>query len=200
MTEFEAYKMYLALKAHFQTDDYDVVKMRGRIRASRKSFDGMGKEFAFRRLIKVYDTDEAVCNFMVANFIDGSRWGGVFDVEAAKKYMSWQRRNQSLSYVFEQDLNRLSEEATDDGVTDIFKHDSGSHPYILKAFLRNSITPETLVILDRITGFAADIQLDSDPSWTPVSRMIRKYRPFLRINIDKFQDIYTTWQLNQPKK
>jgi len=191
MTEFDAYKMYLALKAHFQTDDYDVVKMRGRIRASRRSFDGLGKEFAFRRLIKIYDTEDAVCNFMVANFIRGNHWGGVFNVEAAKEYMAWQRRNQSLGYVFEQDLIRLFTEATEDGVTDIFKHDSGTHPFILKAFMRNSIGPETLVIMDRITGFTDQLSIpDNDPVWPSIRRLIRKYRPFLKINLDKFTEIY----------
>jgi hypothetical protein len=191
MTEYEAYKMYLALKAHFQTDEYDVVKMRGRIRASRRNFDGLGKEFAFRRLIKIYDTEDAVCNFMVANFIRGNHWGGVFDVEAAKEYMAWQRRNQSLGYVFEQELIKLFTEATEDGVTDIFKHDSGTHPFILKAFMRNSIGPETLVILDRITGFADQFNIpDSDPVWPGIKRLIRKYRPFLKINLDKFTEIY----------
>jgi hypothetical protein len=191
MTEYEAYKMYLALKAHFQTDEYDVVKMRGRIRASRRGFDGLGKEFAFRRLIKIYDTEDAVCNFMVANFIRGNHWGGVFDVEAAKEYMAWQRRNQSLGYVFEQDLIRLFNEATEDGVTDIFKHAAGTHPFILKAFMRNSIGPETLVIVDRITGFADQLDIPAtDPVWPGIRRLIRKYRPFLKINLDKFTEIY----------
>ena len=182
--------MYLALKAHFQTEDYDVVKMQGRIRASRKGFDGLGKEFAFRRLVKLYKEDE-VCNFMVANFIKGSRWGGVFDVEAAKEYTNWKRRQESLGYVFEQDLNLLHEEAMEDGVTDIFQHGTGSHPYILKAFLRNTICPETLVILNKLTGFVDQMQLpDTDPVWSDVRRLIIKYKPFVKFNREKCLNIY----------
>ena len=153
MTEFEAYKMYMALRAHFQTDEYDVVKMRGRIKASRKSFDGLGKEFAFRRLVKVYDTETAVGDFMVANFVTGSRWGGVFDVEAAKTYMSWQRRMQSLSYTFGNEVEQLFREAEEHGISDIFKSVVGAHPFILKAYLRATIGPETLVIINRIENF-----------------------------------------------
>ena len=190
MTEYQAYKMYLALKAHFQTEDYDVVKMQGRIRASRKGFDGLGKEFAFRRLVKLYKEDE-VCNFMVANFIKGSRWGGVFDVEAAKEYTNWKRRQESLGYVFEQDLNLLQQEATEDGVTDIFQHGTGNHPYILKAFLRNTICPETLVILNKLTGFVDQMQLpDNDPVWSDVRRLIIKYKPFVKFNREKCLNIY----------
>lgn len=183
--------MYLALKAHFQTDEYDVVKMRGRIRASRRSFDGAGKEFAFRRLVKLYDKEEAVGDFMVANFIRGNHWGGVFDAEAAKEYLNWSRRNQSLSYVFEQDLIKLNEEASEHGITDIFKHDPGTHPFILKAYLRNTIGPETLVIINRITKFADQLSIpDDDPVWPGVRRLIRKYTPFVKVNLDKFTEIY----------
>ena len=93
--------------------------------------------------------------------------------------------------MFEQELIRLFTEATEDGVTDIFKHDSGTHPFILKAFMRNSIGPETLVIMDRITGFTDQLSIpDTDPVWPGIRRLIRKYRPFLKINLDKFTEIY----------
>jgi hypothetical protein len=128
---------------------------------------------------------------MVANFVQGSRWGGVFDVQAAQAYADWKRRQESLGYVFEQELLKLREEAADDGITDIFKHDTGSHPYILKSFLRNSIGPETLVILNRLTGFADRIELpESDPVWSDVRRLIVKYRPFVKFNQEKFTRIY----------
>ena len=191
MTEFEAYKMYLALKAHFQTDDYDVFKMHGRIRASRKSFNGLGKEFAFRRLIKLHDKEESVCNFMVANFIRGNHWGGVFDISAAKEFTAWQKRNQSLSYTFEQDLTKLFQEAAEDDVVDVFAFTAGTHPYVLKAFMRQTITPETLVILDKLTNWVTQCQLDdSDPVWKDIRRLIVKYRPFVKINLDKFASIH----------
>ena len=43
MTEYDAYKMYLALKAHFQTEKYNVIEQRGRIKSSYKNFQGSGK-------------------------------------------------------------------------------------------------------------------------------------------------------------
>jgi hypothetical protein len=184
MTDFEAYKMYLALKAHFLTDQYDVVKMQGRIRASRKSYTG-NKELIFKKLVKRY-TDAEVCDFMVSNFVAGNLWGGVFDEESVKRYTAWQRRTQSLRYVFETDLATLTTEA--EGI-DWFTADQGRHPLILRAFLRNSITPETLVILNRITGFADKLILDSDPVWPDVKRLIVKYQPFLKFNREQYQEV-----------
>jgi hypothetical protein len=184
MTDFEAYKMYLALKAHFQTDQYNVIEMKGRIRASRKSYTS-NKELIFKKLVKKYN-DAEVCNFMVSNFIAGNHWGGVFDEEAARRYTAWQRRTQSLKYIFENDLAVLTEEAEG---ADWFTAEDGRHPLILKAFLRNSITPETLVILNRLTNFTDAIRLSNDPIWPDVKRLIIKYQPFLKFNREQFEEI-----------
>ena len=184
MTEFQAYKMYLALRAHFQTEDYDVIKSRGKIRASQKSFVGSGKAFSFRRLTKLYKDDE-ICDFMVANFITGDRWGGVFDADATRRYKEWKRRVESLRYQFNQDLDQLAGK-------DLFSYDTGEHPVVIKEFLGGRISIETLVILDRLTGFVTrfDEQGVDTLMWPDISRTIRKYRPFLRVELEQYKKIY----------
>ena len=185
MTEFQAYKMYLALRAHFQTEDYDVIKSQGRIRASEKSFVGSGKAFSFRRLTKLYKDDE-ICDFMVANFITGDRWGGVFDADASRTYGDWKRRVESLRYQFGQDLDRLLL------LGDLFSYNQGEHPIIVREYLGGRISIETLVILDRLTGFVDrfDAQGVDTLMWPDISRTIRKYRPFLRVELEQYQKIY----------
>lgn len=184
MTEFQAYKMYLALRAHFQTEDYDVIKSQGKIRASQKSFVGSGKAFSFRRLTKLYKDDE-ICDFMVANFITGDRWGGVFDADATRRYQEWKRRVESLRYQFNQDLDQLAGK-------DLFSYDTGEHPVVIKEFLGGRISIETLVILDRLTGFVTrfDEQGVDTLMWPDISRTIRKYRPFLRVELEQYKKIY----------
>lgn len=190
MTEFEAYKMYLALKAHFQTEAYDVIAQRGRIRASQKSFVGSGKAFSFRRLTKIYKDDE-ICDFMVANFISGDRWGGVFDADATRQYQDWKRRVESLRYQFSNDLDSLLNAQMDAGL-DLFDCQAGQHPLIVREYLGGRVNIETLVILDKLTGFVAkfDTELGSMMMWPETSRLIRKYRPFLRIELEQYQKIY----------
>ena len=191
MTDYEAYKMYLALKAHFQTDKYDVIEMKGRIRASRKAYTS-NKELIFKRLVKKYD-DHSICNFMVSNFITGNNWGGVFDEQAQVVFQDWQRRTQSLKYNFEQDLNTLRAEAEEEGVDNWFDA-HGQHPLILKAFLRRSISPETLVILNRIVKFTDTVDLPLDPIWPDVRRMIVKYQPFLKVDTALYGNLYEQYK------
>lgn len=190
MTEFEAYKMYLALRAHFQTDEYDVIKQRGRIRASQKGFVGSGKAFGFRRLTKIYK-DAEICDFMVANFTAGDRWGGVFDSDASRQYQDWKRRVESLRYIFNQDLDTLVNMTMDEN-TDLLKADAGKHPLILRAFLGHKISLETLVILDVILDYRQELdqRLSGLLMWPETSRLIRKYRPFLKFDKAVFRQIY----------
>lgn len=190
MTDYEAYKMYLALRAHFQTDEYDVIKQRGRIRASHKSYAGSGKAFGFRRLTKLYK-DAEICDFMVANFTAGDLWGGVFDADAGRQYQEWKRRVESLRYVFTNDLETLLQ-LTEDEAQSLLDCEPGRHPLILRAYLGHKICLETLVILDVLLNFreTLDQSLQGMLMWPETSRLIRKYRPFLKFDREAFGKIY----------
>lgn len=188
MTEFQAYKMYLALKAHFQTEKYDVIEQRGRIVASHKNFVGSGKSFELRKLTKLYQ-DKEICDFMVANFVAGDHWGGVFDVDASRQYQDWKRRVESLRYIFTQDLETLDVTA---GEQDWFAVTDGRHPQVLRCFYGHKICLETLVILDTLVGFRADYDANHADMfmWGDTSRLIKKYRPFLKFDAATYQSIY----------
>ena len=63
-------------------------------------------------------------------------------------------------------------------------------PDILKSYLRDDISIETLVILDRILGFRKDWNDKlSDPVWETVSMRMKKYSPFLNIDVPRYKKI-----------
>ena len=132
MDEYSVYKMYLALKLHFTTDNYDVIKQKGRVRASRQAFAKRKDIFSIRKVSKTY-SDEQVANFLVANFTSGDRWGGLFDSEANERYTEWQKRVQSLSYIFSNDLEAIMEELESKNKTFdyAFEISINQHPYIM---------------------------------------------------------------------
>ena len=72
----------------------------------------------------------------------------------------------------------------------MFSMDGSNHPNILKKYLRDDISIETLVILDRILGFRKnwDDKL-SDPVWETVSMRMKKYSPFLNIEVSRYKKI-----------
>lgn len=193
MDEFSVYKMYIALKLHFTTDAYDVIKQKGRVRASRQAFAKRTDLFSIRKISKNY-SDEEVANFLVANFVSGDRWGGMFDSEAGQRYQMWKKKIESLSYNFTQDLDNLIQEMDDSAlkIKDIFTVSKGQHPYIIKAFLRKTISLETLVILEKLNGFVEifDKEISDTVVWPDVSRLIKKYKPFLILDLEKYDGIF----------
>ena len=72
----------------------------------------------------------------------------------------------------------------------MFSMDGSRHPDILKSYLRDDISIETLVILDRILGFSKDWNSKlSDPVWETVNMRMRKYSPFLNIDVSRYKKV-----------
>lgn len=192
MSEFDVYKMYLALRLHFTTDAYDVIKQRGKVRASRKAFAKRTDLYSIKKISKTY-SDEEVANFLVANFTSGDRWGGVFDSEAGERYLEWKKRIESLGYNFEKDLDNLLLDLEEKNITftDCFKVEKNNHPYIIKSFLRKDISLETLVILENLINYLDnfDNNISDEFLWPDISRMIKKYKPFLKFDRKNYDAI-----------
>jgi len=193
MEPFEVYRYYLALRLHFTTDNYDVIEQKGRVRATKNSFFKRKDLLAIRRVAETY-SDKDIVDFLVANFVSGDRWGGVFDVESKERYQGWKKRIESISYTFKKEIDKAVAYADKLGITfnQLFYCNHGQHPFIIKMYLRNDISIETLVILNKLNNFTdqLDQDLKDDLVWPDTSRIIKKYSPFLEIKKDKYNEIY----------
>lgn len=203
MDAFQVYKYYLALKLHFTTDKYDVIKQRGKVRASRQAFAKRSDLFSINKIAKNY-SDEEVANFLIANFVSGDRWGGVFDADARETYLAWKKRIEGLSYIFTKDLDNLILEMEQNNLSfdDLFLISKNTHPYIIKAYLRKSISIETLVILDNLLGLIEkyDAAVEDTVLYPDISRLVKKYKPFLKFDTEKFNGLLRTrFGLDQTK-
>lgn len=192
MEPFEVYRYYLALRLHFTTENYDCIKQQGRVRASKQAFFKRKDLLAIRRVAETY-SDKEVVDFLVSNFVSGDRWGGVFDLEAKDRYVGWKKRIESLSYTFEKEIGKilLYCEKTGQTFKDCLTPVKNQHPYIIKMYLRGEVSIETLVILNQLIKFTGtlDNELSGDLVWPDISRIIRKYTPFLGIKKDKYDRI-----------
>ena len=189
MMPFDAYKCYLSLKNHFTKDSYDYHKYCGKSRATVQSFYKRKDRFWFEKLARNKD-DREVVEFFVSNFItctDPSKlWIGEMVREGEGRYMSWKKRNQSLSYIFKEEVESV---LSNQKIDTVFSSKKG-HPIILKKYLSDEISAETMVILDKILGFRRDFDDKlSDPVWETVSMRIKKYSPFLNIDVFHYKKI-----------
>jgi hypothetical protein len=188
MVPFDTYKTYLALKNHFTKDSYDYHKYQGKSRASLQSFYKRKDRFWFEKLSRQKD-DKEIIDFFVSNFTScsdpGSLWIGEMIKEGESRYTSWQKRIQSLTYLFKQE----SQEIFENGVETVFDCSKG-HPTLLKMFLSGQISIETLVIYDKIFLFGKNFDKKlKDPVWETVSLKIKKYSPFLHIDVFHYKKI-----------
>ena len=189
MMPFDAYRCYLSLKNHFTKEKYDYHKYCGKSRATVQSFYKRKDRFWFEKLARQKD-DKEVVDFFVSNFItctDPSKlWIGEMIREGEDRYTSWKKRNQSLSYVFREEVEKI---LANSNLDSIFARVSG-HPLILKKYLAGDLSIETLVILDKILGFRSNFDKRlQDPVWETVSMRMRKYSPFLNIDVFRYKKI-----------
>ena len=189
MMPFDSYKTYLSLKNHFTKDTYDYFKYCGKSRASLQSFYKRKDRMWFEKVSR-QKTDQEVVDFFVANFVScndpETLWIGEMIKEGETRYQNWQKRIQSLSYIFKEESQNLFQNNNFD---DIFKCSKG-HPILLKSFLTGKISLETLVIYDKIFSYSNNFDKKlKDPVWETVSRRIKKYNPFLNIDVFRFRKI-----------
>ena len=188
MMPFECYKTYLAMKNHFTKDKYDYHKYCGRSRASLQSFYKRKDRYFFEKMSRAHP-DKEIEDYFVANFASckdpETLWIGEIIKEGDNNFIKWKKKVQSLSYIFKEDADILFDRKVDE----VFDCSNG-HPHILKSYLGGYTTLETLVICDRILGYVKNFDSKlKDPVWETVSRRIKKYTPFLNINVPHYKKV-----------
>ena len=189
MMPVDAYRCYLSLKNHFTKPKYDYHKYRGKVRATNQAFYKRKDRFWFEKFAR-NKNDKEVEEFFVSNFISstdpGTMWIGDMIKNGEARYVDWKRKVQSLRYNFQQEAKYLFGRNKLDEVFDC----SRGHPPLLRSYLKGSTSLETLVICDRIIGYRErfDRKL-KDPVWETVSLKIKKYEPFLNIDVPRYKKI-----------
>ena len=186
---FDAYKCYLAMKNHFTKDKYDYLKYHGKVRATHQAFYKRKDRFWFEKFARK-KSDKEIEEFFVSNFIYSSNpetmWIGEMIKEGEGRYTEWKKKVQSLSYIFKEESESLF---MNNKVDDVFDCSKG-HPIVLKKFLGGSLSIESMVIYDRILGYGKNFDKKlKDPVWETVSRRVKKYSPFLNIDVFHYKKI-----------
>ena len=189
VTPFETYQSYLSMKSHFTNRKYDFFRYGGKSPATIASFNKRKDKYWFEKTSRKYSDGEIV-DFLLANFVTTDNpknlWIGEIINSGERTYADWVRRKQSISYIFKEESEKLLEE---NNLEQLFECVKG-HPIILKRFLGGDISLETLVIYDIIFLFSEKFDEKLlDPVWETVSLKIRKYKPFLNINVFNFKKI-----------
>ena len=187
VTPFETYQTYLSMKSHFTNGKYDFFKYGGKSRATMTSFNKRKDKYWFEKTSRKY-SDEEITDFLLANFVTTDTpqnlWIGEIINSGEKKYADWMKRQQSLTYLFKEQSKELLSE---NKLEEVFNCSKG-HPLILKRYLGGSISLETFAIFEKIFSFGKNFDEKlKDPVWESVSLKLKKYLPFLNINVFQYK-------------
>ena len=189
VTPFETYQHYLSLKNHFTNPKYDFFKYGAKTRASLTSFNKRKDKYWFEKTSRKY-SDKEVVDFLVSNFTATDNpqnlWIGEIINSGERNYAEWMKRQQSLSYLFKEQSNELFSE---NELESLFNCTKG-HPLILKEYLSGRLSLETFTIFDKIFRFSENFNKKlTDPVWETVSLKLKKYSPFLNIDMFHYKKI-----------
>jgi hypothetical protein len=186
MDPFDAFRFYQSIKLHFESDSYDAIKYNYKTSAKPNTFWKRKDKYFFAKVGKRFNNVPDLVSYYVSHFVNDTKWIGEM-INDDTPYNQWLKTNQSISYIFEQDLYKLKEEF--DQFDDLFS--INVHPNIVNKYLQGEISLETVVIINNLVGFIrkADKQITETIVWPDVSRKIRKYAAFVQYDIDKMKKV-----------
>ena len=186
---FESYKLYNALKLHFETDGYDAIKYHFKTSVKPTSFFKRKDKFFFAKLAKTYESE--LKEFYIANFKNDVKYVGDMLNEGGERYYRDHKKiMESLTYQFQTDINKLND--MDVSFDSLLEAEDNNHPLIIKLWMQEEILLETVVILDSILGFVEreNEKITDTIIWPDIYRKITKYKPFVKVSFNKFKHLF----------
>ena len=194
MHGFDVYRTYLAMKLHYSSDKFEFFQYDGKVNAKEETYHDRNDFYCFETVARKYDSQE-IKEYMLASFVEAGNpskvWIGDIKRSGKDRWLVWAKRQQSLAYLVEQDLDSMVEhlETKGDTFNSLFET-MGGHPALLRLYIKRSINLETLIIFDLVLNFMRtwDKEL-RDPLWEQLSFKIKNYKPFLSIPTIKYKQL-----------
>ena len=107
-----------------------------------------------------------------------------------RNYLNHRKTLESLSRVFQNDINKLSD-INEVDFNGLFESNDGQHPLIITLWMQEEISLETVVILNSILGFIPreSKRISDTLIWPDIKRKIEKYTPFVNFDVDKCKNL-----------
>jgi hypothetical protein len=193
MNSFEAYKLFLSIKNHFGSFNYNFFMYRGRTTANTESFSIRHDKYFYENLSRRYNEKELLGFYVSCLIKNPNVWVGDIsqNKEYHENYLDWKRRKESLTYCFTEDVKKIVEEEPD--FNQLFVCKRGEHPKLFDLYNERTIELETLLGIDLVTDCFADWdkKLEDDIIWKDAYHLAKQYRPFLTMESkkDRFRNI-----------
>jgi hypothetical protein len=194
MDGFKAYRYYLAIKLHFTSDKFNVFQNRGNVKGTREAFNARNDRYIFEKLAQKKPDDKEIIQFFVSNFAYGHDTAIYAGQEAEDNYTEWQKRKQSITKIFIDDLASLITyiEMHKLKTTALFDFTENEYPVALKLFVGGKISIETLRIIDDFYPIIEKWEQNASVRyiWDNELRRIKKLTGFVKYDKIKVEKIF----------
>ena len=184
---YDAYTLYLGIKLHFYSNDYDFGKYNGKVKADIKSFLKRKDKYHFGKLHRTHKQE--LQDFYIANLSKKDLWAGdLLSEECVKVYKEWKKNNQKLSYLFETEVSDLLRKKD---IQKVLEVKNGQHPILLKEFMAKKVSLETICIMDEIVEFTKDWDrmISERIVYPEIHNKINKYKSFVDFDRVKYKKV-----------
>jgi len=173
MNAYEMYYHFLALRNHFNLPNFNYHTYQGKSSASVKTFEKHRDRFYYINLSRQLNDPVSFMLANIVNYFPRKKWIGEFEKSI---YLSWMKRTQSLTCIFQNELDKLEPDFDSN-----FLIKDGEHSNIIRLFFGKKICIETLAILLDITNAWCyySTNLSQDVLWSQLELLLKKYIPFL---------------------
>ena len=199
---FDVYKIYLAVKLHFTSKDYDFYKYGGKVNCKLETFTKRNDRYFFHKLSKKYNENE-ILDFFVANFItDSKKWiGNLLQNDGRDVYLDYKKRKDAFAYHFRADCLSIHNDFIRNNISfdDGFKCDNGQHPRLLRLLLQKRISLQTTVVLDHFLSFSKNWnkEITEKVVWSKISSTIARLKTFVSFNVTECKMIMKEVFINE---
>tara|TARA_R110000764_G_C10975616_1_gene379756 strand:+ start:783 stop:1385 length:603 start_codon:yes stop_codon:yes gene_type:complete len=183
---FDVYKIYLGVKLHFTSNNYDYTKY-GKVKCKLETFTKRNDSYFFHKLSKQYGEDN-ILDFFVANFATDSKgWiGNLLQQDGRDVYLDFKKRKESFAYHFKSDCVSISDDIVSRNIRfdDVFLCNSGQHPRLLRLLLQKKLSTQTAIVLDHFLSFGKNWnkEITEKVVWPKISSTITRLKPFIKFN------------------
>lgn len=191
---FDSYKLYQALKLHFESDSYDAPKYNYKTSAKPQAFFKRRDKYYFAKLAKKFPRQDQLVEYYVSQFTSGVKWvGDMLDEKGDETYLRWKKVKESIGYEFQKDISTLCTKAEVESTTfdDLLKVRDKQLPPVVTLYNRGEISLTTIVILNKLTGFLhhANRTITETIVWPDLYRKFIKTEPFVDVDLNKMKKI-----------
>lgn len=197
MNGFKAYRYHLALKLHFTKEKYNVFETRGNLKVSLDAYRARNDAYLFERLARKFEKDQDFIQYVVGNYAYGNV-NFLYDESLALGYYTqWIKVKESITKTFTDDLSTIQYEVEKHNIdlNTVIKCTNNDLPFIIKLYLGKLIQPQTISIINDLSGIIGSWQQEPTLNIFFEDEMIRlkKLKGFFTYDKEKLSNFYNSF-------